>query len=154
VLSKPHAWNLVVSIDKCKFHKDIVEFLGYIIFRDDISISEEKIEAIRSWESPKTQKDVQTFMGFANFYRRFIENFSKIVKPLTDLTKEEVKGKNFQWSTRAEAAFNQLKINFTMAPILRNFDPKLSAVIEIDASDFAIDAILSQVEDGHLKPVA
>jgi hypothetical protein len=96
VLSRLHVWNLTVSIHKYHFHMDIVDFLGYIISRDASAMSEKKVNAIRSWESPKTQKNLQAFMGFLNFYERCIENFSKIVKPLTDLTKEEFKRTNFQ----------------------------------------------------------
>jgi hypothetical protein len=68
VLSRLPTWNLAASIDKYEFHIDTVKFLGYIISRDSIAISEKKVEAIRSWESPKTQKDFQAFMRFANFY--------------------------------------------------------------------------------------
>jgi hypothetical protein len=93
-------------------------------------------------------------MGFANFYRRFIENFSKIVKPLMDLTKDEFKGKKFEWSDAAERAFKTLKPTFTSAPILRYFDPRLLMVIETNVRNFAIGAILLQVKNGYLKLVA
>jgi hypothetical protein len=76
------------------------------------------------------------------------------MKPLTDQTKEEFKGKNLQWSIEGEAVFNQLKISFMMASILWYFDPKLPTVVDTDASEFAISVIPSYVEDGRLKPVA
>jgi hypothetical protein len=154
VLRRLDQWNLAASIDKCEFHKDTVEFLGYIISKNGIAMSEEKVETIREWKSPSTQKDVQSFLGFANFYRRFIHNFFKVTKPLTDLTKEEFRGKRFNWSAEAEKSFSKLKTAFTTAPILRHFDPLLPTIVETDASDFAIGAILSQLEDGKLQPVA
>jgi hypothetical protein len=125
----------------------------YIIFQDGIAIFEERVEAMRSWECPKTQKDIGAFMGFANYYRRFMEIFSKIGKPLTDLTKEEFKERNFQRSTWAKVAFNQLKISLKPAPILWHFDLKLPLLVDTDGNDYAIIAILLQVEDSHLKPV-
>ena len=103
------------------------------------------------WDAPETVKDIQSFLGFANFYRRFIEGYSKLTRPLTDLTK---KSEKFFWSAECDKAFQELKSRFTSAPIRRHFDPHLPCIIECDASDFAIGAILSQKCDGRLHPVA
>ena len=96
-------------------------------------------------------KDIQSFLGFANFYRQSIEGYSKLTCPLTDLTK---KSEKFFWSTECDKAFQQQKSWFTSATILRHFDSHLPCIIECDASDFAIGAILLQKIDGRLHPVA
>ena len=122
-----------------------------MISADGIRMAEDKITEILKWEVPKTVKDVQRFLGFANFYRRFIQDFSKVCKPLTDLTK---KGKTSEWPESAQGAFELLKQRFTTAPVLRHFDPTLQTVVETDASNFAIGAILSQQYLKRLHPVA
>ena len=102
---------------------------------------------------PKNVKDVQSFLGFANFYRRFIANYSAIAKPLTNLTRKEVK---FEMTTKCIAAFNELKGAFTTAPVLAHFHPEYPTIVETDASDYAIAAVLSQEDpnDHLLHPVA
>jgi hypothetical protein len=103
--------------------------------------------------SPKSLRDVQSFLGFANFYRRFIKNFSKICRPLTESTKG--KRKDWHWTSEMEESFEVLKERFTTAPILTHFDPTKTCIVETDASDFALGAILSQKdEDGRLHPIA
>ena len=143
VLVRLEQHGLAASIDKCVFHTQKVDFLGYVVSDQGISMAQDKVETILKWASPRNVKDVQTFIGFANFYRRFIDGFSKICKPITDTTKES-NGKNFVWSAACEEAFSKLRQRFTEAPILRHFDPSLETQLETDASDFAIGAILSQ----------
>ena len=128
-----------------------VNFLGYIISENGIEMDQEKIRTVLEWKEPTTVKEVQSFLGFANFYRRFIQGYSKLTRSLTDLTK---KSKKFDWQAECHEAFNMLKKRFTSAPILRHFDPELPCVIECDASDFAIGAILSLEVEGRLHPVA
>jgi hypothetical protein len=153
VLRRLQEHGLAGAIDKSEFHKKSVEFLGYIITADGVAMSEEKLVAIREWAEPKNVKDVQSFIGFANFYRRFIEGFSRVCKPLTDTLKGQ--GKNFSWDEICTQAFKELKERFTSAPILRHFNPSLQPIMETDASDFAIGAVLSQrFEDGKLHPNA
>ena len=84
-------YNLAVAVHKSVFHVLEVEFLGYIVNGTGISVSGETMQAIRDWEVPKNLRSVRAFIGFANFYRRFIRNFSSIVQPITDLTKKDVK---------------------------------------------------------------
>jgi hypothetical protein len=86
-------------------------------------------------------------MGFTNFYCHFIKDFSKLAKPLTDPTSEQFKGKNWRWSDLCETAFAALKQRFTMAPVLLHDDSTLPIIVEMDASDFAIGAVLSSKED-------
>jgi len=131
-----------------------VEFLGYIIGRDGIKMSTEKVEAVLQWERPGSITEVQSFLGFANFYRHFIQDYSMVARPLTELTKKEA-GRSWEWNPEAEAAFKELKKRFTTAPILAHFDPTKPVIIETDASDFALGAVLSQRDDeNRLHPVA
>ena len=103
------------------------------------------------WKEPTMVKEVQSFLGFANIYRRFIQGYSKLTRSLTDLTK---KSEKFDCQAEFQEAFDMLKKRFTSAPILRHFDPELQCVIECHASDFAIGAILSQEVEKRLHPVA
>jgi hypothetical protein len=81
--------DLVISPEKCIWSSERVEFLGYVITPDGMEMSEDKIEAIKEWQAPKSLRDVQSFLGFANFYRRFIKDFSRVCRPLTESTKGE-----------------------------------------------------------------
>ena len=140
------------NLEKSKFHNSSAIFLGYIISSNGIKIDPEKVEAVLSWPTPKCVKDIQSFIGFANFYHRFIKDFSKIVTPLTQLTKKTNK---WSWNNSTQHAFDTLKTAFTSAPILNYFNPELPIIIETDASDFAIGAIISQKnEKGLLHPIA
>jgi hypothetical protein len=112
-----------------------------------INMAQDKVQMVLEWERPKRQKEVQAFMGFANFYRCFIKAFSKLAKPLTDTTSEQFKKKNWRWSDLCEKAFEVLKQRFTMALVLYYYDPILPIIVEPDTSDFAIGAVQSQKED-------
>jgi len=152
VLEKLQQNGLAVSPDKCVWKVQEVEFLGYMIGRNGIRMFTGKVEAVLSWKTPESITEVQSFLGFANFYRRFIKDYSKVARPLTELTK---KTGTWIWGTEAELAFNDLKKRFTMTPILRHFDPAKPVIIETDASDFAIGAVLSQRdEENRLHPIA
>lgn len=93
------------------------------------------------WPSPTNRKQLQRFLGFANFYRRFIRNYSKVAQPLTKLTSAK---KPFVWSPVAETAFCKLKNLFASAPVLTHPDPAAQFVVEVDASDSGVGAVLSQ----------
>ena len=143
--------QLAIAPDKCEWHRSRVNFLGYIISPEGVETDQEKIRTVVEWEAPDSVKGVQSFLGFANFYRRFIESYSKLTRPLTDLTKMS---ETFFWSDECGRAFEELKQRFTSAPILRHYDPELPCIIECDGSDFAIGAVLSQEFEGRLHPVA
>jgi len=131
-----------------------VEFLEYVIGKDGIKMSEEKVETVLNWKTPNSPMEVQSFLGFANFYRHFIREYSRVARPLTELTKRSEKG-GWAWNEEAEKAFQDLKKRFTTAPILAHFDPGKPVIIETDASDFAIGAVLSQRdEENCLHPIA
>jgi len=111
-----------------------------------------KVEAIVNWATPTNLKEVQGFVGFVNFYRRFIKNFSKLVKPFTQLTRKDTP---FVWNEACVEVFDNLKKQVSSAPVLRHFDVKRQAILETDASDYVKGGILSQYDDeGVLHPIA
>jgi len=152
VLKRLQNNGLAVSPEKCIWKAQEVEFLGYIIGRNGIRMSEEKVEALLGWKTLESLTETQSFLEFANIYRRFIQDYSRVARPLTELTKKD---REWNWNAEAGAAFTELKKRFTTAPILAHFDPAKEVIIETDTSDFAIGAILSQRdEERHLHPVA
>jgi len=152
VLQRLQNNGLAVSPEKCVWKAQEVEFLGYISGRNGIRMSEEKVEAILGWKMPKSLTETQSFLGFANFYRCFIQDYSRVARPLTELTKKD---REWSWNAEADAAFTELKKRFTTAPILAHFDPAKEVIIETDTSDFALGAILSQRDkERHLHLVA
>ena len=137
---------------KCEFHRTETTYLGLVIGRDGIRMQPEKVDAIRNWRTPVNVTDVRSFIGFANFYRRFIRGFSSTVQPLTELTRKDVR---FRWEKPQQLAFEELKERFTTAPILAHFDYDRDVIIETDASDYVSAGVLSQHDDdGILHPVA
>ena len=153
VLARLRSKNLFVKLEKCQFHTDTTDFLGFIISPKGISMDPKKVEAITSWPIPTCQKDVMSFLGFANFYRRFVRSFSRIAIPLTALLKKT--SSRFAWTDSAQQAFDTLKLAFTSAPILAHFDPSLPCIVEPDASDFACGGVLSQKDtSGLVRPIA
>lgn len=100
-----------------------------------------KVKAVTEWPTPTTRRLLQRFLGFANFYRQFIRNYSLVAPPLTRLTSTKLP---FHWTPEAEAAFNKLKTLFTTTPVLIQADPTLPFVVEMDASDVGVGAVLSQ----------
>ena len=152
VLKKLIENNLFAKLSKCEFDKDKVEFLGHVISGSGISTDPKKIKTIEEWPVPKCVKDVQRFVGLCNYYRRFVKDFSSIAKPLHTLTK---KGKKFIWSPECDSAFSILKKRLTTSPVLLHPDNTKQFIVECDASNFAIGAVLSQYdEDNKLHPVA
>ncbi len=130
------------KLEKCEFHTTSVTFLGYIISQEGVAMDENKVRAVLDWPLPFNIKELQRFLGFANFYRRFIRGFSSITAPLTDMTKKGLH--RLQWTTVAHRAFDQLKHQFTTAPILHHPDPNSPFVVEVDASNIGIGVILTQ----------
>src|SRR5277367_6467906 len=121
-------------------------------YLQSLTMDPSKVKTILDWPEPRRIKDVQSFLGFANFYRRFISEYSRIVVPLTRLTR---KGVPWSFSDEARASFNALKSAFTSAPVLANWASDKPLIVETDASDYALGAILSIVDDsGEVHPVA
>ncbi len=142
VLQRLREFHLYLKADKCTFHQSTVHFLWYIINSGGIRMDKGKVEAITSWPLPSSIKELQRFLGFSNFYRRFISNYSTITSPLTDLLKG--KAKSLAWNPNTTEAFNKLKRAFTSAPLLVHPSPRLPFVVEVDASTTGVGAVLSQ----------
>jgi len=152
VLRRLQKHGLYAKPEKCEFDCDRVEYLGYIMSPAGLTMASDKVQVIQDWPEPRKVKDVQSFLGFANFYRRFIYNFSDIVVPLTRLTR---KNTAFVFGEAQRAAFNLLKNAFSSAPVLTHWIPDCPIIVETDASDYALAAILSiQLENGEIHPVA
>ena len=152
VLRRLRLNNLYAKVEKCEFGVETTNFLGFIVSPNGLQMDESKVQTIRDWPTPRKVKEVQSFLGFANFYRRFIANYSDMTVPLTRLTR---KNAPWSWTPACEEAFGLLKGSFSSAPILHHFDPTLPPVVETDASDYAIAGILSvRTDDGDVHPVA
>uniref|UniRef100_A0A8C5P957 Gypsy retrotransposon integrase-like protein 1 n=1 Tax=Leptobrachium leishanense TaxID=445787 RepID=A0A8C5P957_9ANUR len=153
VLSRLRKNHLYAKVEKCLFETSSVSFLGFIITAGNIKMDPEKIKAMESCPIPVTRKETQRFIGFANFYRKFIRSFSSVIRPLTKLTCTTTP---FKWTDKATKAFLDLKHRFSTAPILTLPDPTIPYYLEVDASEVATGAILSQRDknNDHLHPVA
>jgi len=116
VLSRLMEHQLAVFIKKSEFHVKAVEFLGYIVATDGVTMSTGKVNSGRKWKAPRSVKEVQIFLGFANFYRRFIENFSEISKLITETLKGDKR--KFSCGCEQNIVLEKLKQQFTRAPIL------------------------------------
>ncbi len=134
--------QLYAKAEKCEFHQESVSFLGYVISSGGVAMDDKKIHNVVNWPQPTTLKELQRFLGFANFYRRFIRNFSTVAAPLTSMTKKG--NQRLTWSPAAHQAFRTLKERFTTAPILHHPDPEREFIVEVDASSTGNGAVLSQ----------
>lgn len=113
-------WRITCEkCEKCEFHVPTVSFLGFVIDRGQLRADPAKVKPVVEWLEPKTRKALQKFLGFANFYRKFICNFSTVVLPLTTLTSPK---QQFVWSPQAQQTFVQLKLLFSLTPILIQAD--------------------------------
>ena len=144
--------DLYVKPEKCKWKVREVEFLGVVIGPEGIKMEEEKVKGVLEWPMPKSVKDVQKFLGLANYYHQFIEEFATVARPLHDLVKKD---KKWEWTEKKERAFKELKERFTKEPVLAAPDIDKKMRIEVDVSDYAMGGVLSmECEDGLWRPVA
>ena len=145
--------HLYLKPEKCKFKRLTDEYLGVVISENSVKMDPAKVAGVAEWPTPTTKKEVQSFLGFTNFYRRFIQDFSHIARPLFNLTKND---SDFRWSSDEQSAFDVLKEKITTSPILALPDNSRPFRIEADSSDFATGAVLSQqATDGvQWHPVA
>jgi hypothetical protein len=144
IYTKARETNLKLNLRKCKFFQTKIKLLGHIISEDKILMDPSKIEKIQSWPIPRTTKHVQQFLGLANYYHHFIQNFAEKATPLYQLT---LKNQKFKWSEDTNEAFEQLKFKLCSYPILRPPNLLLPFTIYTDASALSAGAILSQTDD-------
>ena len=138
--------GLKLKPKKCHFGQKSVKFLGHVISKDGVQPDPDKIKAIKEYPVPRRVKDVRAFLGLANYYRKFVRDFSKIAGPLHDLTKKALK---FRWTDECQAAFERLKSALIQAPILAHPDFTLPFDLYVDASDEALGMVLGQVQNGR-----
>ncbi|KAM4808119.1 uncharacterized protein WCC33_003344 [Rhinophrynus dorsalis] len=135
-----------MNLDKCEFERSRLQFLGYIISKTGLEMDPAKVRAVTNWPVPRDVRAIQRFIGFSHYYRKFIKDFSRIIAPITALTKGTADPKN--WPPEALKAFESLKTAFTTAPILHFPDPSRQFIVEVDASELGAGAVLSQKDPG------
>lgn len=150
-LNKLRAHNLFLKPEKCWFHQKEVKYLGVIIGNGKVKMDPVKVKGIANWPTPKTVKDVKSFLGFCNFYRAFIPHFSDIAQPLNDLTK---KNQLWIWKNREDNAFNELKKICASYPVLRTPDWSKQFILETDASGFVLGAVIAQEFKDEIHPIS
>ncbi|GLB40104.1 putative retrotransposable element tf2 155 kda protein type 1-like [Lyophyllum shimeji] len=152
VLDRLREHRLFLKPEKCEFERTEIEYLGLIILHGMASMDPVKVAGVAEWPTPKNKKEVQSFLGFTNFYRRFIRDFSHHAWPLLDLTAKDVA---WTWGSAQQDAFDALKRAITSQPVLIFPNDDRPFRVEADSSDFATGAVLSQQspEDGKWHPV-
>ena len=141
--------NLCFKRSKCDFNMEEIPILGVVVGKGQIQMEQEKIKAVKEWKTLTRVKDVESFLGFTNFYQRFIQNFSYTTKPLNEL-----KGKKeWKWEEEHQRAFEELKEKITSQPVLALPRREGKFRVEIDASGHAIGGVLSQEQEGKWKPI-
>lgn len=151
VLDRLREAKLYAKLSKCDFFKSEIGFLGHVISANGVGPEQSKLMAIKEWPVPTNSKEILSFLGLANYYRRYIKNFSHIAAPMTELLR---KGQPFDWRPTQQQAFDTLKDKLTTAPLLLLPDPNLPFHLNCDASNFAIGAVLMQDQGNGLQPIA
>ena len=151
VLVKLKQANLKIKPSKCNLFSTQVHYLGHVISAEGVMADPAKVAAVREWPVPRNQTEVQSFVGLASYYRRFVKGFADIARPLHQFGE---KGKRFQWTEDCQWAFEQLKTSLITAPVLSYPDPSKTFILDTDASDVGIGAVLSQEEGGYERVVA
>ena len=142
--------GLKMKPSKCELFKTQVLFLGSLVSQAGLSPNPKTVEAVLSWKVPSTVKEIQSYLGLCSYYWQYIENFSHIAAPLTRLTKKNVK---YIWDESCQIAFETLKEKLCSSPILAYPKPGLKYILDTDASDVGIGAVLSQVQDGKERVI-
>jgi hypothetical protein len=149
VLQKLRDHKLYAKLRKCEFWLKQVAFLGHVILKGGISMDPSKVQDVLSWKTPTSVSDIRSFLGLAGYYRRFIEGFSRISKPMTGLLEKD---KEFKWTSACESSFQELKKRLTTAPVLVMPDMEKPFSIYCDASDQGLGCVLMQ--DSHMVAYA
>ncbi len=161
-LSRLHKEGLKAKLSKCAFFKREVQYLGHVISSEGVSTDPGKIEAVSQWPCPTSVAELRSFLGFASYYRRFVEGFARLVAPLHRLVAElatpkcsrQPKGVAKAWSAECQSSFEELKGKLTTAPVLAYADFSLPFILEVDASHGGLGVVLSQEHQGKVRPVA
>ena len=152
VLQRLQELDLYLKPSKCQFEQRRIEFLGVVLENGTVAMDPIKVAGIAEWKEPKNPRDIRKYLGFCNFYHRFIKGFSKIAKPLNDLLK---KGAKWAWGKAKKEAFEKIRDRITQEPVLVQPDQNKQFEVEVDASNFAMGAVLMQRDEkGVLHPIA
>ena len=143
--------GLKLKPKKCFLFQKRVSYLGHVVTEEGIAADPEKVEQVRTWPTPENSTEVKSFLGLASYYRRFIPDFSTIAKPLYKLTEAKAE---FAWTEQCQLAFDSLKGLLTSGRVLAYPTREGKFVLDTDASDHGIGAVLSQFQDGVEKPIA
>ncbi|RWS01494.1 uncharacterized protein B4U79_02987 [Dinothrombium tinctorium] len=144
--------DIRLAPNKCTFGAQEIEFLGHCVSGEGIKPIQGKVKKVQSFKTPRTVRQIQSFLGLVNYYRRFIPNLSKRERPLRELTKKNVP---FVWTESCEAAFQDLKNTLCSNPVVVQFDPQRETLLKVDASSLGIGVILAQLDDtGQERVVA
>ena len=151
VLHRCHNAGILLKADKCDFARDETEYLGHVISSQGIRQDSKKTAKLRDYPAPTDKRSVRAFLGLASYYRRFVKDFARIAAPLHELTKDNVA---FEWTPQAAEAFTQLKDNLTANILLPFPDFTSPFIIDCDASDIGMGAVLSQLVQGMERPIS
>uniref|UniRef100_A0A3B1JYN6 Gypsy retrotransposon integrase-like protein 1 n=1 Tax=Astyanax mexicanus TaxID=7994 RepID=A0A3B1JYN6_ASTMX len=173
VLNRLKEYGLKLSPTKCKFFQTSVRYLGHIVSQDGVETDPNKVEALKTWPRPKGLKELRSFLGFSGYYRRFIKNYSSVVRPLTNLTvgypplrrssqlKKEPKQYHdpkqpfgSRWTPECECSFQAIIEKLTSAPVLGFANPQLPYVLHTDASTTGLGAALYQEQEGKMRVIS
>ena len=143
--------KLSLKHTKCEFEVLETEYLELIVAQGSVCMDKGKVQGVLNWPVPKTKKELRGFLGFLNFYQRFIKDFAQVAKPLNTLTSIK---KDFEWSSECQNAFDALKHNITTAPTLCMLTDTDPFHIETDGSGIGLGAVLTQKQDDRWYPIA
>lgn len=143
--------GLQLNSSKCRFGGRQLKILGHVVDAAGVRPDPDKVRAVQEFPIPRSAKDVRSFVGLCSYFRRFIENFAEIARPLTDLLKADT---SFSWGTAQSAAFATLVDRLTRCPVLAHFDPLAPTEVRTDASGHGIGAVLVQKQTGHDRVIA
>ena len=146
MLSQLRKYTLYVKMEKCEFAQQEIKLLGHIVSKNQVQMDPKKVQAFVDWQAPRNVKDLRSFLGLANYYRKFIVGYSKRAATLTNLLKKDAK---WIWIVRYKEAFKNLKEAITSEPILKLPDFELPFEVHTNVSDKAIGGVLVQ-EDHHV----
>ncbi|WVZ63913.1 hypothetical protein U9M48_013506 [Paspalum notatum var. saurae] len=141
VLQRLREHKLYAKFSKCEFWIDEVRFFGHVVSKGGIAVDPSKVSTVTNWKVPEIPKEVRGFLGLAGYYRRFIENFSRIAKPMTSLLEKDAE---FRWTNAQQAAFDELKKRLTTAPVLTLPDQQKKFIVYCDASRDGLGCVLMQ----------